>query len=75
MLNAGAEQGFFPYRLGAQSMDWLMSKGQKDYWPVVSKLKQAIDPRGIVSPGRYAPIIRDEETRSSATNAASPPAL
>jgi len=56
-------------------MDWLMSKGQKDYWPVVSKLKQAIDPRGIVSPGRYAPIIRDEETRSSATNAASPPAL
>ena len=33
------------------------------YWSTVAQLKAAIDPYGILSPGRYAP----EETRAAAT--------
>ena len=54
LLDAGAAEGFLPYRVGSQSMDWLMERGP-EYWRIVAKLKQAIDPDGIISPGRYVP--------------------
>src|SRR5574337_373934 len=55
LLESGAEQGFFPYRVGSQSMEWLMAKAPR-YWRLVGELKRAIDPNGIIAPGRYAPL-------------------
>ena len=39
-------------------MEWLMSKAP-EYWRLVSNLKHAIDPTGIIAPGRYAPSAAD----------------
>ena len=47
-LNA---DGYFPYRLGIQSMDQM--HGASGYNTVLRRLKQALDPNGIISPGRY----------------------
>jgi 4-cresol dehydrogenase (hydroxylating) flavoprotein subunit len=55
LLEAGAVRGFLPYRVGGQSMEWLMNRA-REHWQFVSNLKQAIDPNGIMSPGRYVPV-------------------
>ena len=47
-LNSG---GYFPYRLGIQSMDQM--HGASGYNAVLRRLKDALDPNGIISPGRY----------------------
>jgi 4-cresol dehydrogenase (hydroxylating) len=49
------DKGYIPYRLGIQSMAGLVG-GDDVFWDVVQKLKQALDPRGILSPGRYSRI-------------------
>jgi FAD/FMN-containing dehydrogenase len=54
LLDAGVGEGFVPYRVGVQTMEWLMRHGN-DHWKLVAKLKAAVDPLGIVSPGRYSP--------------------
>jgi 4-cresol dehydrogenase (hydroxylating) len=54
LLEAGRSEGFLPYRVGVQTMEWLMRHGT-DHWKLVAKLKAALDPMGIVSPGRYCP--------------------
>ena len=46
------EKGFLPYRLGLQSMTQAMSEADP-FWRVVRTLKQALDPAGILAPGRY----------------------
>jgi 4-cresol dehydrogenase (hydroxylating) len=45
--------GYIPYRLGLQSM---AEEAARDdvFWSVVGKLKTALDPQGILAPGRYA---------------------
>ncbi len=53
LLESGSKLGFFPYRVGPQSMEWLLSKAP-EHWRLVSQLKEAIDPKSIISPGRYA---------------------
>jgi len=48
-----AEHGYFSYRLGLQSM--AAEVGRPDvFWDVVSRIKSALDPAGILAPGRYA---------------------
>jgi 4-cresol dehydrogenase (hydroxylating) len=54
LLDAGKERGFLPYRMGVQAMDQLTSAGGV-FWDVVSQLKFALDPGGIIAPGRYSP--------------------
>jgi len=54
LLDAGRGEGFLPYRVGVQTMEWLMRHGG-DHWKLVARLKAAVDPLGIVSPGRYSP--------------------
>ena len=49
-LNA---DGYFPYRLGIQSMEQM--NGTSGYNTVLRRLKDALDPNGILSPGRYDP--------------------
>jgi len=54
LLTVCGNRGYLPYRIGVQSMDWLTSK-DTEYWKVVQKIKSAIDPDGIIAPGRYCP--------------------
>ncbi len=51
LLVAGQALGFVPYRLGVQSMHIL---NHQDAVPALLKrIKQAVDPQGIIAPGRY----------------------
>lgn len=52
LLNAGREQGFYPYRVNIQTMNWL-SDNDSTYWQVVREIKKTLDPNAIISPGRY----------------------
>jgi 4-cresol dehydrogenase (hydroxylating) len=45
--------GYFPYRLGIQSMGQMGDNGA--YSQVLQAIKRAVDPAGILAPGRYAP--------------------
>ena len=47
-------EGFLPYRLGVHAMSDLTSEGDT-YWKTVSALKATLDPKNIISPGRYCP--------------------
>ncbi len=44
--------GFIPYRVGIQSMQKLFSEGD-EFWNVAKRIKDALDPAGILAPGRY----------------------
>jgi 4-cresol dehydrogenase (hydroxylating) flavoprotein subunit len=48
------EAGYIPYRVGNHSMADLDPNGDV-YWRTVARIKQALDPHGIIAPGRYAP--------------------
>jgi 4-cresol dehydrogenase (hydroxylating) len=53
LLTRLARRGYYPYRLGVNSMGWLR-KGRGDDLAFRRCLKRALDPRQILSPGRYA---------------------
>jgi 4-cresol dehydrogenase (hydroxylating) len=46
-------EGYYPYRLGIQSMDQMC--GASGYNDVLRRIKEALDPNQIISPGRYEP--------------------
>jgi 4-cresol dehydrogenase (hydroxylating) len=52
LLEAGRRQGVLPYRVGIQTMEWL-SRNDAPFWQVVREIKKTLDPRAIISPGRY----------------------
>ena len=52
MFKALLAAGYYPHRLGIQSMNLLPAPGD-DSVAVMKRLKQAMDPSGILSPGRY----------------------
>jgi FAD/FMN-containing dehydrogenase len=54
LFAAGRREGFVPYRIPAQHMD-LVVDAQKTSWALTQRLKAAVDPAHILSPGRYAP--------------------
>jgi 4-cresol dehydrogenase (hydroxylating) len=55
LFDAVVRAGFIPYRVGTQSMAKL-SRGNDDvFWDVVGAVKDAVDPSGILAPGRYNP--------------------
>ena len=45
--------GYIPYRVGLQSMADL-DNGDDSYWRMVGRIKAALDPEGLIAPGRYA---------------------
>lgn len=45
--------GYVPYRVGLQSMAAL-DNGDDSYWRMVGRIKAALDPAGIIAPGRYS---------------------
>lgn len=52
LLDEGATAAFLPYRIGISSMPWLSDRLETSK-RVHQKLKEALDPLGILSPGRY----------------------
>jgi 4-cresol dehydrogenase (hydroxylating) len=52
LFEAVMQAGYIPYRVGPQSMAGL-DRGGDSYWHTVARLKAALDPRGIMAPGRY----------------------
>lgn len=52
LLEAGRERGFLPYRVGIDTMDWLI-RDDATCWRLVRDIKQALDPQHIIAPGRY----------------------
>lgn len=46
------QAGYYPYRLGTHGMTSL-PPAQDDYGPILARLKQALDPNGVLAPGRY----------------------
>jgi 4-cresol dehydrogenase (hydroxylating) len=47
-------EGYPPYRVGIGDMDRLDPESS-GYWEMVRRLKDAVDPDGLLAPGRYAP--------------------
>jgi 4-cresol dehydrogenase (hydroxylating) len=47
-----AARGYFPYRLGIQSMNLMNASGA--YGALLSAIKKFVDPEGILAPGRYS---------------------
>jgi 4-cresol dehydrogenase (hydroxylating) len=54
LFEAVMRAGYIPYRVGIGSMAALDPHGDV-YWKTVSKIKRALDPDGIIAPGRYEP--------------------
>lgn len=54
LVRACQREGYIPYRHGIQSMAEETSKDDT-FWKVIHTLKMALDPEGILAPGRYAP--------------------
>lgn len=54
LFEAGRKEGFLPYRMGTQYMD-LVTSADIDFWRLVGMIKSALDPKGIIAPGRYCP--------------------
>ena len=50
----GAALGCLPYRMNVAGMQELTSQPMV-YWDLVAKIKSALDPNAILSPGRYSP--------------------
>jgi FAD/FMN-containing dehydrogenase len=50
LLEAGRTEGWVPYRLGVDSMDWLAAL-QSD--ALHRRLQHSLDPQGLLAPGRY----------------------
>ena len=57
LFDAVMEAGYVPYRVGLQSMAGL-DDGGDSYWRVAARIKAALDPQGIIAPGRYQPAQR-----------------
>ena len=61
LFEALVERGYVPYRVGIQSMSKL-NTGSEMFWDVCQTIKNALDPLGILAPGRYQPGHRTSNT-------------
>jgi hypothetical protein len=53
LFAAGRAEGFVSYRVGVRFMPLLVDEGRR-CWQMGSRLQRAIDPAGILAPGRYS---------------------
>jgi 4-cresol dehydrogenase (hydroxylating) len=54
VFSRAMDAGYIPYRVGNHSMADLDPRGDV-YWKTVARIKAALDPDGIIAPGRYEP--------------------
>jgi len=71
LFERGRAEGFLPYRFGIQSMGQVLDDTMT-CWRLGRTLKEAVDPHGIIAPGRYALMV-DGETQHSPEAAAKAP--
>lgn len=64
LLLAGRQAGFLPYRASGGQLGTLMDP-EAVCWRLVARIKGAIDPAGIVAPGRYVAMEREAGGMSS----------
>jgi len=55
LLRATTAAGYPPYRLASGAMAAAIDP-KEPYWQAVARLKAALDPAGVIAPGRYAPL-------------------
>ncbi|MES2015536.1 MAG: FAD-binding oxidoreductase [Pseudomonadota bacterium] len=55
------DAGYIPYRVGNHSMAELDPQGDV-YWQTVARIKAALDPDGLIAPGRYQPALSAKPT-------------
>ena len=67
LAEACAVHGFLPYRMNLRAMRAVADDPSSTYWRLVGDLKRAVDPRGLISPGRYAPLA-DEKSALAGMN-------
>lgn len=53
LLESGRQLGFMPYRVHVDAMGWLTEQ-QSVHWDLTDQIKRAVDPQGIIAPGRYS---------------------
>jgi FAD/FMN-containing dehydrogenase len=53
LLDEALAHGLAPYRVGTDAMDWLRASAP-EHWHLVRRLKDVLDPGGILAPGRYS---------------------
>lgn len=53
LIAAGLEKGFIPYRAHIDSMKELVQRPGAESYALATKIREALDPMGILSPGRY----------------------
>ncbi|MCC5812182.1 MAG: FAD-binding oxidoreductase [Ectothiorhodospiraceae bacterium] len=53
LLNRMMDAGYYPYRLGIQSMEALRERSSSEWNHTLADIRQALDPDGILAPGRY----------------------
>ena len=56
LIKCGHEIGCLPYRVSTGAMKSMLEMGDGSHWHFVTSLKRAIDPNGLISPGRYCPL-------------------
>lgn len=54
LVSSGLAKGFVPYRLNIDQQQHLLDK-QSDFWQLIAKIKSAVDPKKVLSVGRYNP--------------------
>ncbi|WP_426112731.1 FAD-binding oxidoreductase [Massilia sp. PWRC2] len=64
VFEAVTAAGYLPYRVGVEAMSELDADADADadgegdvFWQVAARIKQALDPQGIMAPGRYQPAV------------------
>ncbi len=55
LLEGGRKMGVYPYRTGVDMMHDLVNP-EDTFWKVQRSIKHALDPKGIMSPGRYSDV-------------------
>ena len=52
-----AEAGYFPYRVNIGQMPELLEL-RPQFFRLVSRIKEVLDPNNIIAPGRYCPLAK-----------------
>jgi 4-cresol dehydrogenase (hydroxylating) len=66
LVDVGAQAGYQRYRVGAPHADFAATQ-EAGYRDLLSAIKQAVDPHGIIAPGRYGIGVTDDQARRASS--------